>query len=61
MSEAIHEGVQQGLALKEVVPFRIVKICGDDGGFSTVSSIHELEKGVCLFWLQGQISQLVNE
>ena len=41
MSEAIQEGVQQGFALKEVIPFRIVKICGDDGGFSTVLSMND--------------------
>lgn len=47
MSEAIQEGVQQGL--KEIISFRIVQIDADDGEFSTVLSIHELEKSICLF------------
>jgi hypothetical protein len=61
MLETVKQGIDERLALEEVVPLGVVEVSGDEGGLATIAIVHEFEKGIDLFGLQGQISQFVND
>ena len=60
MLEAVEQCIDQGLALKQLVPVRVVEVGGDTRRLSGVTQIHELEEGVDLFVHEGQIAELVD-
>jgi len=60
MLEAIQHGIHHILGFEEIIPFVILKICGDDGSLSgEISFGHELEEAVHLLAVQGQIPHLI--
>lgn len=61
MLEPVQKGVYQGFSFEQVVPLRIVEVGCDDGGFSAVSLVHELEECVDLFGVQAEITQFVDD
>ncbi len=59
--EAIEEGIHEWFALEEIVPLGVVEIGCDDGRFSAVPLVHELEEGVDLFGIQGEVPQFIDD
>ncbi len=59
--EAVQECIYEGFSLEEIVPFWVIKICGDERGFSTVAFSHQFEEGVDLFGFEGEIAQFIDE
>jgi len=51
MLQAVEQGIDQGLALEQLVPVRVVEVRGDDRGLARVAQVHELEEGVDLLGL----------
>ena len=60
MFKSVQEGIYQGFASEEVIPFWIVQVGSNNGGFSGIAFTHEFEKGINLLWLEGQIPQFVD-
>ena len=60
MLETIEQGIDQGLALEQLVPVRIIQIGCDNRRAPGITQIHEFEKGVDLFGLQGQITEFID-
>ena len=59
--QAIEHGVDQGFALEQLIPFLVGKVGGNQRGFATVALFEELEEGIDLLRLQGQIPQLIDD
>jgi hypothetical protein len=50
------------LAIEQVVPLIEFQVCGDDGGgLFAVSLVHELEEGVALLPVHGQVSDFIDD
>ena len=58
---AVEHGVDQGLALEQLIPLPIGEVGGNQRGLTAIAQVEELEEGVDLFGLQGQIAELINE
>ena len=56
--EAVEQRIDQGLALEQLVPVWIVPVRGDQRRSMAVAHIEQLEEGVDLFGLQGQVAAL---
>ena len=59
--EAIEEGVHQWLALEQIVPLGVVEVGGDDGRFSAVPLVHQLEESIDLLRIEREVPQFVDE
>jgi hypothetical protein len=60
MKQTIKQCVDQGLALEQLVPVRVVEVDRDDRRSPGVTQIHELEEGVELLRLEGQVPELID-
>ncbi len=47
--------------MKEIIPFGIIQVRGDNGGLAIIALIHKFEEGVGLLWLEGKITQFIND
>ena len=59
--QAIEHGVDRGLALEQLIPLPIGEVSGNQRGLAAIAQVEELEEGVALYGLHGQIAELVNE
>ena len=58
--EAVEQRIDQGFALEQLVPVRIIEIGRDDRRPTAVAHIQQLKEGVDLFGFQGQVAQLID-
>ena len=59
--QTIQKGVHQGLSLEEVVPFRVIQIRSNEGGFFPITFPHQFKEGIDLLRFEGQVAQFVNQ
>ena len=59
--ETVYEGVYEGFSLEEVIPFGVIQVRGNEGGFSPISFSDQFEEGVDLFGFKGEIAQFIDE
>ncbi len=59
--ETVYEGVYEGFSLEEVVPFGVIQVRGDEGGFSPISFSDQFEEGVDLFGFEGEIAEFIDD
>ena len=59
--QAVEHGIDQRLALEQLIPLPIGEVGGHQRGPAPIAQVEELEEGVDLFGLQGQIAELINE
>ena len=52
--EAIQKSIHERFAFEQIVPLRVIKVCGDDGRLSAVPLVHQLEEGIDLFGIESE-------
>ena len=52
--QAVEHGVDQGLALEQLMPLPIGEVGGNQRGLAAIAQVEELEEGVDLFGLHGR-------
>jgi len=60
MLETVKQRIDERFALEEFIPLGVVKVGGDDRGLAAIAIVHEFEKRIDLFGLQGEIAEFVN-
>ena len=60
MSETTQESLDESVVTEEVVPFLIVEICSNDGGPSSITLLHELEKDIGLLGSDVQVAHFID-
>ena len=58
--QPVKEPIHQGFLAEEVVPLGVIEVGGDDGRFSTVAFLHELEEDIGLFGVERKVSEFVD-
>ena len=46
--------------MKEIIPFGVIQVSGDDSGLAVIALIHEFEESIGLFGFEGKVSQFIN-
>jgi hypothetical protein len=61
MLETVKQRIDERFALEEFIPLRVVEVGGDDRGLAAIAIVHQFEKRIDLFGLQGEIAKFIDQ